>query len=227
MPALPSPLALLPLALILGGCDHFRSFESVCEARVGPTRIAVQTAPVSFETDLTRSRAELAQKDPGASNLVTLGLVAAEMNATAEYATDGIIQRRTGRYCMRPALQVSLSYSPMTLFVAREQTQGSCEFDLTMEHELKHVRTFEAFLPDVAAQIQENLAREFGNRIQYFRSEADAQRHVQGVTRDFLGPLVAQSMSRVKALQAQVDSPEEYERIRLALAACRDEPHPR
>jgi hypothetical protein len=128
---------------------------------------------------------------------------------------------------MRPALQVSLSYSPMTLFVAREQTRGSCEFDLTMEHELKHVRIFEAFLPDVAAQIQENLARELGNRIQYFPSEADAQRHVREVTRDFLGPLVANSMSRVKALQAQVDSPEEYERIRLALAACRDEPQPR
>ena len=227
MPALRIPLALVPLAFLLGSCDHFRSFETVCQERVGPTRITVDTLPVRFETDLTQSHAELAQKDPSQSNLLTLGLVAAEMKATLEYATNGIIQRRTGRYCMRPSVRVTLSYSPMTLFVAREETQGSCEFELTMEHELKHVRTFEAFLPDAAAQIEASLGAEFGNRIQYFPSEAEAAHHVKEITRDFLGPFVSHNMSKVKALQAQVDSPAEYERIRLARDACRDESQPR
>ncbi|MET1084901.1 MAG: hypothetical protein ABWY12_17925 [Burkholderiales bacterium] len=224
-PAFRAVLLLLVVPLVFAGCDHFRSFESVCAERVGPTRIDVETMPVRYETDLMRSYADLAAKDPGQPDLLTLGLVAADMKATVEYTANGIVQRRTGRYCMRPSVRVRLAYDPMTLYVAREQPEGSCEFKLTMEHELKHVRTFREFLPDAAAQIGQALRAEFGNRIEHFQSEAEANRHVEGITRSFLGPYVSESLAEVKQLQARIDAPEEYARIQLAQEACRrDDP---
>ncbi len=212
--------ALFTIPFILAGCDHFRSFESVCEARVAPATVDVKALPVQYRTDLTRSYADLAAKEPGQANLRTLGLVAADMTASVDYAANGIVQRRTGRYCMRPSIVIRLAYQPMTLYVAREQREGSCEFKLTMEHELKHVQTFQEFLPDAASRIAQELRSEFGNRVQYFQSQAEADRHVKEITRGFLGPFVSDSLAEVKGLQARIDAPEEYARIQLAQAAC-------
>lgn len=91
-----------------------------------------------------------------------------------------------------------------------------------MEHELKHVRTFREFLPDAAEEIEAALRVQFGNRVQYFASEAAANAHVEHVTREFLAPFVTESMARVRGLQAQVDSPEEYARMQIAHDACRE-----
>ena len=69
-----------------------------------------------------------------------------------------------------------------------------------------HSRTFEAELADRAARIQATLGAEFWNRIQYFRSKADADRHLREITRDFLRLFVSSNVSNMKAPQAQADS---------------------
>lgn len=112
------------VAIVAGGCDHFRSFESVCEERVASTQIRVDAAPVAYAADFSRSYDDLAAKDGRSSNLTTLGLVTADMKATVEYTANGITQRRTGRHCMRPSVHVKLAYSPMTLYVSREQPRA-------------------------------------------------------------------------------------------------------
>ena len=108
----------------------------------------------------------------------------------------------------------------MTVLVSRDQREGSCAFNITMDHERKHVAIYERFLADVAGRVEAELRSRFGNQIFYFNSEADAERNVQTVTRDYLAPIVDKSMQEVIGLQAQIDSPEEYFRLETFQRAC-------
>ena len=90
-----------------------------------------------------------------------------------------------------------------------------------MAHELKHVRVYEDFLDDAAEEIRRELGERFGQRIQYFGSESEAETQVQNLTREFLAPYVQGSMNAVRAQQAKIDSPEEYFRLDRFQETCR------
>ena len=109
----------------------------------------------------------------------------------------------------------------MTVLVAREQPQGSCAFEITMGHEQKHLRLYEPiFMDKLAPRIESDLRAHFGNRVMHFASEAEAEQHVQAELRTTLAPLVDKSMSEVSALQAAIDTPEEYFRLETFQRAC-------
>jgi hypothetical protein len=54
---------------------------------------------------------------------------------------------RAGRWeCASPQLVLSVGYSPMTVYVAREFPEGSCAYKEIYEHELRHVKTYQSHL---------------------------------------------------------------------------------
>ena len=113
-----------------------------------------------------------------------------------------------------------MAMEPMTVSIAREYPEGSCSFNLTMGHEQKHVRTYENFLADVTTRVREQLRTRFGERVQYYPSVAEAEKQLEAMTRDTLGPLVGAAMQEVIPLQAAVDSAEEYWRLDRFQEAC-------
>lgn len=216
----PAALPALLAALAVAGCDALRPFEAVCEKRLPPTRVEVLAAPVGYTTDLSLAAAELSGKGAHTFGRTLMGLTLAELKSTVEYGGSGIADRGGQRVCMRPAVKVRLSFSPMTVYVAREHPPGSCAYRVTLEHELKHVSVYEQYLAGIAHDIEAALRQELGARVLYFRSEAEGDAHVRKVLEERIGPYVEDTMLRVVALQRQVDSPEEYARLDRAQAEC-------
>ena len=210
----------LAAAIALCGCDYLQPFEQICEARLGPTRIDVETAPVSYVTDYTKSTQELSAMGAASTGRRVLGLTQTNLKWSASLGGNGLTRRLGGRHCLRPDIQVRLSFEPMTVLIGREFTPGSCIFDITMGHEMKHVDTYTRFLPRVQEAVQRELEARFGQQVFHFASQADAERQLHAMTRDFVAPFVDRSMQEVTTLQAAVDSPEEYFRLDTFQAAC-------
>lgn len=227
------PLLLLSLTVLplLGSCDYFRPLEQICEKRLGPTTVKVEAVPVAFQTDLSLSTEQLTAKGASSVDLrggrMVLGLTATTLKTSVTFGTNGITQRFGGRHCMRPSVNVRLAFEPMTVYVTRAHAKGSCEFDLTMDHEMKHVNTYARFLEKIAPEVEAELRDRFGNQVFYFDSVAQAQQHVERVAREFLGPYVQASMDKVTPLQAQLDTPEEYFRLDRFHEACASGRSPR
>lgn len=213
-------LAVIALALLLGGCDWLQPFEQVCERRLGETSVTVAAAPIGERIDLSKSVAELTSLGAPIAGRQVLGLTQTQLKWGVSYSSRGITQQFGGRHCMRPAMEVKLAFEPMTVLVGKEQPEGSCAFNITMDHERKHVRIYERFLDQVAPRIEAELRSRFGNRIFYFASEAEAERHVNSSIKEYLGPMVDKSMLEVTGLQAAIDSPEEYFRLETFQRAC-------
>lgn len=207
-------------AALLAGCDWTQSFEVACEQRLPATAIRVGTASGEPQLDFTRSASDLTAMGAASAGRQVLGLTQTQLRWSVAFGSSGMTRRFGGRHCMRPDIEVKLAFEPMTLFVAREQPEGSCAFDITMNHERQHQRIYQRFLLDVAPRLETELRERFGNRVQYYASEAEAEAAVKASVRDYLSPLVDQSMQEVNALQATIDTPEEYFRLETFQRTC-------
>jgi hypothetical protein len=119
-------------------------------------------------------------------------------------------------------MRVTVAIDPRMIRVARELRPGSCRYRAVVEHELRHQGVDDAVLarrlPWLRAQLERTLAD--------LRSDSprpDAALDAFGRT------LMQQATSRVTAawqeivaerdrLQAEIDTPEEYERVRRQCA---------
>ena len=205
-------IVFLAVAL-LGGCDMFNRFESICEQRLAPTTVEVITKPVSYAFDFTQSTRDLTSRGAHRAGTVVLGLVEAEIHSEVSLGLNGIKQTFGSRYCMRPNLTVKLAFEPMTLFIANEQPEGSCAFRITMEHELKHISVYQQYLDEFAARVQSDLGRALGDQIVYVGGQAQADAHVRSVLEKTLAPYMQAVQDEVRARQARIDSPAEYGRL--------------
>ena len=213
-------VALVLLVPGVGACDQIRSFEDVCEERLGPTHIEVEATPIQVHTDFSRSRAQLTAAGAPSAGRNVLGLTETQIKWSVSMGGNALTRRLGGRHCLRPDVKVRLSMEPITVSIASEYAPGSCSFNLTMGHEQKHVQVYQVFLADVTQRVQQELRNRFGNRILYFGSSAEAEKSISQLTSDTLSPLVGNAMQEVTPLQAAVDSPEEYFRLDRFQEAC-------
>ena len=211
---------LITLSCLLASCDLVRPFEQVCERKLGPTEVTVEVAPVRFDTDFSQSSSQLTSRGNHAVGRIVLGLTETRLKSAISFGGNGVVKPITGRYCMRPAVNVKLAFDPMVLHVAREQKEGSCEHKITLDHEMRHMRVYERYLDTLAARIKADLTAKFGDRILYFPSTAAAEAEVQAITSSTLKPYIESGMAQVQQLQKPVDSPEEYARMDTLQAHC-------
>jgi hypothetical protein len=204
---------LLAIVLVLAATRNKDVMASICEAQLRPTTVRVSTTPVSFSTDLSASTLQLTEMAAPASGRMVHGLTRTNMRSVVTVGSNGITNPVTGAHCLRPIVDVRLGFEPMTVFITRDQPEGSCQFDVTMRHELEHVGVYRAFLDSAAADVEKFLRAHFGNQIYYFESADDAQRRMNEETSQRIGPFVEESMNRVRALQAPLDTPDEYLRL--------------
>ena len=214
------PLAAVLIAPLLAGCDYFRPFEKVCESRLAPAQVSVESDQPDFATDLGQPAAALTARGAATSGRLVLGLIETKLAYSASFSANGVVKPLSGRFCMRPSVQLRLAFRPMTVFVAREHPKGSCEFEITMGHEMKHVRTYEKFLAELGDTIEADLRGRFGDRIYYFDSAAEGEKFLKDMTRTTLAPYIDSGMAEVEKRQRQIDSPEEYFRLDGFQARC-------
>jgi hypothetical protein len=208
------------VATSLGGCEVVTSFDSACEKRLPPTSVSVIAAPLEYKTDFSLSSAELTAKGAPAAGSITLGYIETQLSARLAASGSGMVQPVTRRFCVRPQLQVSLAFTPTTLYVAREHPEGTCEFRIVMDHELRHFREYERFLPELAHGLEQDLQASFGDRVMHAQSTAAGEKLLQERVSSFLGPRVEAARVRIAERQARFDTPEEYFRLNTFRDAC-------
>jgi len=217
-----SPRLLLALCLApaLAGCDLVRPFEQVCEARLGPTSVTVEAAPVRFDTDFSQTSSQLTARGAHAAGHVVLGLTETRLKSSVSFGGNGVVKPITGRYCMRPSVLVKLAFDPMVLSVASEQKEGGCAHNITLGHEVRHMRVYTRYLETLATRIEADLKQKFGDRILYFPSTAAAEAEMQALTSSTLKPYIENGLAEVQQQQKAVDSREEYARMAEQEARC-------
>jgi len=213
-------------AVVISGCDSARSaaaragltgFETRCETTLPPTRIDIVMAPVVHRTDRTRSWRELtAMSGDETSDLRAVGLTTAQVGHQALVETSGIENQRDGRVCVRPAIRVELSVTPMTVYISREIAEDPCRDAAALEHELKHVAVYEDELGRIADDVRKLLSANYDNRILYYRNRSEAQRETKETLGAEIGPILAEDARRIKERQRAIDTPEEYARVSAA-----------
>ena len=205
--------ALAVAVLVVSVLGGKRAMPAICQAQLNPTEVRVTKTPVTFDTDLTLPTSRLTDMAATGTGRLVHGLTRTNMRSLVTVGSNGITNPFTGRHCLRPIVDVRLAFEPMTVFITSDQREGSCQFDVTMKHELQHVSVYTAFLDTAAMEVEAYLKRHFGNRIYYFESAAEAQKQMSEETSQRIGPYVEEAMNRVRDLQAPLDTPDEYLRL--------------
>lgn len=204
-------LAFVGLLLLLAGTR--RPMAAICESRLGPTVVRVSTTPVVVDTNLTMSTTDLTTMAATGTGRLVHGLTRTNMRSLVTVGSNGITNPITGLHCLRPIVDVKLAFEPMTVFITTAQPRGSCQFAVTMRHEMQHVMVYTTFLDSAASDVERYLRQHFENRIYYFESSEAAQKEMNEETSQRIGPFVEEEMNRVRDLQAPLDTPEEYLRL--------------
>jgi hypothetical protein len=142
-----------------------------------------------------------------------LGLTRGNAVVKVEFKAPGFIDR-TGRYeCSSPQLTLSYGFSPMTVYVAREFPAGTCAYKQIYEHELRHVRTYQAHLVAIEPELAATLNQRFATGAPWRGPVGQTQGRLQKELEERWIPYLQREINRVKAEQGLIDTPDEYERV--------------
>jgi hypothetical protein len=211
---------LISTALLLTGCDQLRPFEQVCEKRLAPGSVTVTAPATDLRYDFTQTASALTARHDQTPGHIVQGLAEINLKTSLAVGGSGIVKPMSGRYCTRPEVQVTLAYRPLTVYIAKEQPPGSCAHELTLSHEMKHVRSYERFIDELAAQLDAELKTLLGDGIHYFASAAEGERELNDKINARAKAVMDAGIATLKKRQALIDSPEEYGRIDSMQSKC-------
>lgn len=204
---------IIPSVLFLTGCNKLiPSFEDHCQDKLAEvsTKINVTSEKVSFIVDTSKSYSELTEMAKGKN--ITVGLTSADLKSKVSFTSDGI-KSRDGQVCLKPKVDVNLTFNPMIVYVAKEFINNPCKYNVIYDHEMKHVAVFENHLETAKQAIILELTRNFGNKLYIFETEEKANYDIKEATDLYLSKLAQDQMENVRHLQEQVDSEDEYKRL--------------
>ena len=204
----------------LAGCDQLRPFEQVCEKRLGPGNVSVVAARSELRNDFTQTSAALNARGAQKAGQLVLGITEANLKSSVALGGAGVVKPFSGRYCTRPDVTVTLAYQPLTVYIAKEQAPGSCAHDLTLSHEMKHVRSYERFIGELAGQVEAEVKAVIGDGIHYFASTSEGERELATKVNARVKAVIDTGMQNAQQRQGTIDSPEEYGRLDLMQSKC-------
>ena len=78
-------------------------------------------------------------------------------NAAISFSTSfPAYQERSGRWeCTSPQITMTYGISPVTVYVAKEFPEGSCAYKEILEHEIRHVKTYQKHAAEIEKQLLE------------------------------------------------------------------------
>ena len=158
--------------------------------------------------ELTHLGSALAQ--PGKQ---VLGLTRGK--ATAQFSTriSRHVDRSARWECASLQLTVTYGFSPMTVYVAREFPEGSCAFIEIFQHEMRHVKTYQAHLVNIESELTDALNRRFSTDTPWRGPVGQTRAQLERELNERWLPYIQREINRVDADQTLIDSPEEYARV--------------
>lgn len=212
----PSCLAALALAIAA-----LPARADLCDKLPAP-EVSVKRLdePLAFNTQYSyRSLTNIgnALAKPGMAILgLTRGAAVVRFETRISIATDP-----SGRYeCASPRLTVTYGFRPMTVYVAREFPSGSCAYREILDHEMRHVKTYQEHMALIESEISGALQERFAEAGHWRGQAGQTREKMQSELDNRWVPFIKQLLNRVDAKQALIDTPEEYDRV---AASCNGE----
>lgn len=136
-------------------------------------------------------------------------------NAVVSFATNSPSYiDRSGRWeCASPQIIVTYGLSPITVYVAREFPEGSCAYKEIYEHEMRHVKAYQAHIAEIEKVLQDALNARFSTGTPWRGPLGQTSAKLQQELNERWTPYVQREFNRVEEAQSKIDTPEEYERV--------------
>jgi hypothetical protein len=208
-------LLLLVLAWFctMGTASARTPFQVRCEDTLSKTASRLTARHNGYRIDNTLSYRMLTSMKGGApANSYVLGLTRTESRVTI--GVDGAIlsDPPTAYECVAPRVEVSLSFLPIVIYVGREFPPGSCSYQEILAHEMRHLNTYLDYLPKVETGVRAALNQRFVARPLYAPAGRARALLQQEIDSGWM-PYIKTEMGKVEALQAAIDTPQEYSRL--------------
>lgn len=194
-------------------------FESRCEGLPANSVNISMTAPVVAENRTVPTAVLTRMSESRGEALRTIGLTKAKFGHRSTLEVKGVEDRIGARACVRPTVSVELFLAPMTVYVAREYSDDPCRTQVIRAHEQRHVDTYFAFARESVPRLKAELERVLGTDPQYGFTVGEAQSALDLRLGNALTSFMNEAERTLASQQAAIDTPEEYERIRLACAS--------
>lgn len=130
---------------------------------------------------------------------------------------DGITwqDEETGGECYAPRIEISLTYQPLQIYIGKEFLPDTCAYKAILEHEMKHVRIYQNYLPKVEENLRVALQKRFSSFPLYGVS-GQTKQALDNELDNFWRPLIKSELSKVELDQHQLDNEEELARVSWA-----------
>ncbi|NNG22168.1 hypothetical protein [Telluria aromaticivorans] len=188
-------------------------FQARCEDSIGETLSVLTGTQNGFRIDNTVGyRSLTVMKGRARPGQYVLGLTRTESHVSINVGGRLLIDPASGYECIAPQIEVKLYYPPIVVYVSREFAPSSCAYQEVLAHEMRHLNTYLGYLPHAEARVRMALQKRFEDKPLYART-GQAQGLLQReIDRGWM-PYIKSEMAKVEALQAAIDSPQEYARL--------------
>lgn len=217
-PRLRAPVALLPTAICIvlaapAAALARTPFQASCEDTIGETISVLSSRQDGYRIDNTRSYHDLTRlKGSVRRGSWVLGLTHTEARVSIKVGGRMLTDQSSGYECVAPRIDVNLYYAPIVIYVSREFPPGSCSYQEVLAHEMRHLKTYQDFLPKAEAIVRARLAARFAGKPLYAPIGQARNLLQREVDRSWM-PYIKREMAKVEILQAAIDTPQEYARL--------------
>ena len=197
--------------LLAPGACAAASFQNRCENSIGSTVAVVEAGDNGWSVDNSRSYKSLtALKGQGRGYV--LGLTRAESRIAIGLRGRLLLDKASGTECIAPTVTVKLAYVPIVIYVGSEFAPGTCAYEQILAHEMRHLKVYLDHLPKVEVTVRAALDRRFIKTPLYAPAGQARALLDQEMNQRWM-PFIKAAMAQVEALQAPIDSPQEYARL--------------
>ncbi|KFI06637.1 membrane protein [Massilia sp. BSC265] len=193
-------------------------FQARCEDTMGDTLSVLTGTQNGFRIDNTvgfRSLTAMKGKAPNQKlnpGQVVLGLTRTESRVSINVGGRLLSDPASGYECIAPHIEIKLYYPPIVVYISREFRPGSCAYEEVLAHEMRHLNAYLDYLPKAEARVRLALERRFEEKPLYARIGQAQSLLQREIDRGWM-PYIKSEMAKVEALQAAIDSPQEYARL--------------
>ena len=201
------------LAATAGPLAPRTDFQARCEDSIGDTLSVLTGTQNGFRIDNSVGfRALTVMKGRARPGQAVLGLTRTESRVSINVGGRLLVDQASGYECIAPHIEIKLYYPPIVVYISREFRPGTCAYEELLAHEMRHLNAYLDYLPKAEARVRLALARRFEDKPLYARIGQAQSLLQREIDRGWM-PYIKSEMAKVEALQAAIDSPQEYARL--------------
>lgn len=185
----------------------------MCESRLPPTHIQVETATPTHQTvrgqRIPNLTALLATQRPINRGEWVLGTTTPDVRIRTTVGFN-YFKLSGSQLCFRPTIQIHITAGEQRVAVAEEFAPGTCAYRHIQEHELRHVRANYELAKKTARYLEQQLKGAFGTTVFYGDSAAVSQQLQTTLQSSWVPAAQAYYQNEALKAHAQIDTPQEY-----------------